>query len=107
MKIILDEGLPQQLKSAISGHEVKTVPELGCAGVRNVDLIQYLSEHGCDVFVTTSRNLAPMMGMSGTKITVVILDVKSNRFSALEPLIPKFREILEKPRPGQSVRITA
>ena len=105
MKIILDEGLPLQLKSAILGHEVKTVPELGCAGVRNVDLIKYLSEHGCDVFVTSSHNQAPMMGMAGTKITVVILQAKSNRFSELEPLIPKFSEMLKQPRPGQSVRI--
>ncbi len=105
MRIILDEGLPQQLKRAISGHEVKTVPELGCAGVRNVDLIQYLSEHDCDVFVTSNRNLAPMMGMAGTKITVVILDAKSNRFSALEPLITKFHEILKNPLPGQAIRI--
>jgi hypothetical protein len=35
VKVVLDECLPRRLKQGLIGHDVKTVPEMGWAGIKN------------------------------------------------------------------------
>ena len=56
MRVLLDECLPQSLKSAIRGHAVQTVPEAGWAGRSNGELLLLASEK-FDVFVTVDLNI--------------------------------------------------
>ncbi len=53
---MLDECLDRRLARNLSGFEVKTVPQMGWAGVKNGDLIA-LAETEFDVFITVDRNL--------------------------------------------------
>jgi predicted nuclease of predicted toxin-antitoxin system len=41
MKIILDECLPRKLVDGLKEHEVKTVPQMGWASLKNGKLVKY------------------------------------------------------------------
>jgi hypothetical protein len=40
MRVLLDECVPRALRNDLPGHEVKTVAELGWAGVKNGELLR-------------------------------------------------------------------
>jgi hypothetical protein len=39
MRILLDESLPEEMSQEISGHEVRTVYEMGWSGLKNGELL--------------------------------------------------------------------
>jgi hypothetical protein len=45
MRVLLDECLPRKLKNDLSGHDVRTVPEMGWAGKKNGELLQLAAQH--------------------------------------------------------------
>jgi hypothetical protein len=57
MRILLDECVPRRLKHELGDHEVRTVTEMGWAGMKNGALLQLAAE-SFDVLLTTDRNLA-------------------------------------------------
>ena len=57
MRVLLDECVDRRLARDIVGHEVRTVPKMGWATIRNSDLLG-LAEGQFDAFVTVDRNLA-------------------------------------------------
>ena len=63
MKILLDECIDRRLAKDIAGHEVKTVPQMGWATIKNGDLLT-LAEKGFEVFVTVDRNLSFQQNLS-------------------------------------------
>ena len=40
MRVLFDECVPRALRNDLPGHEVKTVAELGWAGVKNGELLR-------------------------------------------------------------------
>lgn len=87
MRVLLDECLDQRLASEIAGHEVKTVPEVGWANLKNGELLT-LAQVDYDVFITVDRNLPYQQNLPKYKIAVVVLRAKSNRLTDLKPLLP-------------------
>ena len=57
MRVLLDECVDRRLARDIVGHEVRTVPQMGWATIRNSDLL-VLAEGQFDAFVIVDRNLA-------------------------------------------------
>jgi hypothetical protein len=57
MKVLLDECTPRILKRRLTGFEVSTVQEVGCAGIKNGELLA-LAEDQFDVFITTEQESA-------------------------------------------------
>lgn len=57
MKLLLDECIDRRLAKDLEGHEVKTVPQMGWAGIKNGALLT-LAENEFDVFITVDRNLS-------------------------------------------------
>ncbi|MEG4801658.1 DUF5615 family PIN-like protein [Microcoleus sp. ARI1-B5] len=55
MKLILDECIDRRLAKEFVGYEVKTVPQMGWAGIKNGQLLA-LVEAEFDVFITVDRN---------------------------------------------------
>jgi uncharacterized protein DUF5615 len=51
VKILLDECVDRRLAKDIAGHEVKTVPQMGWAAIKNGELL-CRAEKDFDVFVT-------------------------------------------------------
>lgn len=99
MRILLDECLDWRLSRFIAGHEVKSVGQMGWAGIKNGELLTRVSAH-FDVFVTVDRNLAFQQKVDKIPTRVVVLRAKSNRLAELLPLVPKLLAALASARPG-------
>ena len=104
MRVLLDECMPRKLKSQFTGHDVRTVPELGWASKKNGELLQ-LAAGRFDVLITVDRNFTYQQNLSGLSIAVVSLTARSNRLPELLPLMPEVRRVLLGIRPGEVRRV--
>jgi predicted nuclease of predicted toxin-antitoxin system len=105
VKILLDECLDRRLAKDLTGFEVKTVPQMGWAGVKNGNLMK-LAETEFDVFITVDRNLSFQQNLPKFEIAVLVIRSKSNRLADLLPFVPKIIEILPNIQKGAAVFIS-
>lgn len=103
-KILLDECIDRRLAREISGHQVKTAPEMGWAGIDNGELLAK-AESDFDVFITVDRNLTFQQNIPKFNIAVLVLHARTNRLQDLVPLIPKILDALNNPQRGKAVSI--
>jgi len=106
MKLLLDECIDRRLAREFVGYEVKTVPQMGWAGIKNGQLLA-LAEEEFDVFITVDRNLSFQQNLPQFDIVVIVLQAPSNRLADLKPLIPKVLAILSTAAKGQAMVIGA
>ncbi len=99
MRLLLDECVDRRFAGLILGHDVKTVPEVGWAALKNGELLGRAEGH-FDVFITVDRNLSFQQSLSRFTIAVVVLNARSNRVADLRVLIPQLLEVLPTARPG-------
>jgi predicted nuclease of predicted toxin-antitoxin system len=92
VRILLDECLPKRLARELPGHDARTVPDMGWAGLRNGDLLA-VAQRQFDVFLTVDRNLSFQNDIHRFALAVVVLHAASNKLSDLRPLLP---ELLSK-----------
>ena len=88
MKILLDECVPRRLAAPLGGYDVKTVPQVGWAGIKNGKLLK-LADAGFNVFITVDRNLSFQQDLTELRLAVIVLGAQSNRFEDLLPLVPQ------------------
>ena len=93
MKILLDECIDRKLAREFSGYEVKTLPQMGWAGIKNGKLLA-LAEAEFDVFITVDRNLSFQQNLPQFNIAVIVLQAPSNPLADLKPLAPQVVSIL-------------
>jgi predicted nuclease of predicted toxin-antitoxin system len=106
MKLLLDECIDRRLAREFVGYEVKTVPQMGWAGVKDGQLLA-LAESEFDVFVTVDRNLSFQQNLPEFDVAVIVLQASSNRLTDLKPLVPKVLSILPTVAKGQAITVTA
>ena len=106
MRLLLDECLPKQLKREFVGHEVRTVPEAGLAGVKNGALLRRAAEQ-FEAFVTVDANLRYQQNLKALGLAILVLRAVSNDMSDLRPLVPAAMKALEGLAPGVIVEIGA
>ena len=94
MKILFDECVPKRLKKYFAGHDVKTVPEAGWAGVKNGELLSKAAQ-SFDVILTVDRNLGFQRTLGTLMIPVIIIHSPSNRLKDLEPHMTETLKLLE------------
>lgn len=87
MRLLLDECIDRRLAREFKGHTVKTVPQMGWAGVKNGQLVS-LAEKEFDVFVTVDRNLSSQQKLSKFDIAIIILSVPTHNLATLKLLVP-------------------
>jgi hypothetical protein len=100
VKVLLDECVDRRLARDIVGHEVRTVPEAGWAGLKNGELLKRAQEQ-FDVFVTVDRNLPFQSGLSTFSIAVVILRTPTSRLDDLRALVPKLLAVIPTSKGGE------
>jgi hypothetical protein len=88
VKVLLDECIDRRLARDIAGHDVKTVPQMGWAGIKNGDLLT-LAEEQFEAFVTVDRNLSFQVNLPRYNIAVLVLSCRSNRLQDLRDLVPE------------------
>jgi predicted nuclease of predicted toxin-antitoxin system len=106
MRILLDESLPRQLASELSGHTTQTVQRRGWSGLKNGILLRTASSE-FDVLLTGDKNLEFQQNPASLPIAVIVLLAVNNRIETLRPLIPAVLEALKTIRPGQLVHVSA
>ena len=105
MRVLLDEQLPRRLSRELVGHEVRTVQQVGWAGLRNGELLRRAAEAGFEVFLTADRNLQFQQNISQTRLGVVALVAPSNKLEDLLPLMPRALEAISQTIAGQVLRV--
>lgn len=85
MRVLLDECIDRRLATSILDHDVKTVPEMGWATIKNGELLA-LAQQQFDVFVTVDRNLSFQQNLPQYSVAVIVLRAPSNRLGDLLPL---------------------
>ena len=106
MNVLLDECVDQRLARDLPGYNVRTVPQMGWAGIKNGRLMA-LAEQQFDVFITVDRNLSFQQNLPKFSIAVIVLHAPSNRLIDLKPLAPAILETLPKAQQGQAIIVTA
>ncbi|NES87559.1 MAG: hypothetical protein F6K10_43045 [Moorea sp. SIO2B7] len=94
MKILLDECIDRRLAKQLSGHEVKTVPQMGWAGIKDREILR-LTEGEFDVLITVDRNLPFQQNLAVLDLVVLVLQAPSNRLADLQVLVPKVLAIVD------------
>ncbi len=96
MRILLDECLPRRLRRSLPGHDVRTAPEMGWAGMKNGDLLRKMDSQGFAVLVTADRSLRYQQKLQTSGVAVIVLVASSNRLVDLSPLMSSVQATLKR-----------
>lgn len=105
MRILLDENLDWRLERFLPGHEVKSVPRLGWAGLKNGRLLSRAQDN-FDVLITMDSSMVREQNLARIRIAIVALRAPSNRLADTSPLMPKVLALLPTLKPGKVTRVT-
>ena len=87
MRVLLDECVPRALAREFVSHDVRTVPEMGWAGLKNGPLLARMQSERFEAFVTVDQNLRYQQNLQQAGVTVVVLKAASNAVDDLRPLV--------------------
>jgi len=104
VRILLDECIDRRLAKLLVGHEVRTVPQEGWAGIKNGQLLN-LAEAEYDVFVSVDLGIPFQQNLSGLSLAIVLLAAPSNRLADLQQLVPELLQELSGVRQGTLVTL--
>ena len=107
MRILLDENLNWRLERFLPGHEVRSVPLLGWAGLKNGRLLQQAADEGFEVLLTLDGSLASQQNLATVRLAVIALRAVSNRLEDTSPLMPEVLALLPTLQPGQVIEVGA
>jgi predicted nuclease of predicted toxin-antitoxin system len=107
VRALLDEQLPRQLATELTGHEVSTVQEQGWAGLTNGELLRRAADEGFQVLITADQNLEFQQNLSRARLGVIVLVAASNALEDLLPLVPEILAAIPNSRAGQVARVAA
>jgi len=102
VRILLDECIDRRFSRELPGLDVKTVPQMGWAGIKNGSLMT-LAATGFDVFITVDRNLSYQQNLPRYDIALIVLRSVSNRYQDLAPFGPMVIESLPQVKNGTSL----
>ena len=74
--------------------DVRTVPQMGWAGMKNGDLLAIAATEGFTALITADRGIEYQQNFSSLLVSVVIMRSFRTRLEDLIPLVPQVIEIL-------------
>jgi hypothetical protein len=105
VKILLDENLDWRLQRDLPGHEVKSVPLISWAGLKNGALLSK-AEKQFEVLLTMDSSMVHQQNLANYRIAVIALKAKSNRLADTRPLMAKVMTALSSAKPGVLITIS-
>jgi hypothetical protein len=106
MRILLDECVNPRVREAFSGHEVRTVVQMGWGGITNGKLLA-LAQEEFDVFVTLDQNIEHQINMRRARLGLLVVKVPDNKIKFYEPIFSQMLEAAENLSAGQILRVTS
>jgi predicted nuclease of predicted toxin-antitoxin system len=98
LRILVDECLPEDLVEWLKHWEVKTVQQVGWAGVKNGELLRR-AEGEFDLFLTADKNLRYQQNLKGRRLAILVLP--SNRLKVLGKIITDIEAAIAWVNPGE------
>jgi hypothetical protein len=98
--------MPTGLVAELTGHEVRTVGQLGWKGLENGQLLGRAAGQ-FDVLISMDKNLPIEQDITQYRVGLVLLRAFSNRIESLRPLVPAIQRALAAVRPGEIQRVGA
>jgi hypothetical protein len=102
-RILLDESTPAGLARLLGGFDVKTVPEMGWAGISNGQLLNEAEQAGFDVLLTADQNLRWQQRLANRKIGVVVLS--TNRWNVIRANAAHVAEACQSVHEGRHIEL--
>jgi hypothetical protein len=99
LRVLLDECVPRRLARALPGHEVRTVPEMGWAGMRNGALLE-AAAGSFEILVTVDQRIRHQQRVYAFDIAVIVLVAPRTKIDHLLPLVPEILRVIARSRPG-------
>jgi hypothetical protein len=103
---LLDENLDWRLERDLQGHEVRSVPLIGWAGIENGALLERAQKQ-FDVLVTMDSKMIRELSIQESVLAVIVLRAPSNRLSDTRPLMAKVLACLSALQSGTVTVISA
>lgn len=95
MKLLPDESIPRRLAEHFpEDMDVRTVPQMGWAGMKNGKLLAIAATEGFTALITADRGIEYQQNSSSLPLSVIILRSYRTRLEDLIPLVPQAIEIL-------------
>lgn len=92
MKIIIDECVPSIVKRGLPHRGIKTVQDMGWAGIKNGELLKLVVAE-FDVFITSDKNLRHQQNLKAIDLAIVLLP--SNQVPVVKALLPQIDQSLD------------
>ena len=106
MRLLLDESLPRPLADLLTGHDARTVTQMGWTSLSNGALLRQAAAT-FDALLTADQNIEFQQNLKTLPVAVVVLVADSNRLESLEPLVPKILQALTTLQPKVLIRVGA
>jgi hypothetical protein len=97
-KVVLDEGVPEPLAHYLSGHEVRSVRELGFKGLKNGKLLDAIEAAVFDAFITNDKRMDAEQQLWRRPFGILILS--TNSWPVLRRHTEKIAAALASAAPG-------
>ncbi len=104
MRLLLDECVPRRLKRELVDHEIRTVQDMGWAGIKNGALLK-LADGQFDALLTVDQGIEYQQNLAGLQISVIVMLAASNDVDDLRPLLPAVERALASLRTGAMTRV--
>jgi predicted nuclease of predicted toxin-antitoxin system len=105
MRVLLDENLPRRLARELTGHDARTVPQMGWASLKNGALLTAAGEAAFQVLLTMDQNMPAQQTIERRPFGVVIVRARDNQLATLLPFVPDILQAISVVAPGQVVRV--
>ena len=106
MRVLIDECVPRGVRRHLTGHDVRTVHEMGWSGKKDAVLLALMAAQGFEVIVTVDRGLPHQHHWPAANLAAIVLVAAGNRMADLLPLMPSALAALASIRPGDAVEVT-
>src|ERR1700730_8795319 len=77
MRILLDENAPSGLRRILTGHDVRTAPEMRWASYSNGQLLDEAEKAGFEALITGDQSVAFQQNLAGRNIAVIIFSTNA------------------------------
>lgn len=101
MKLLLDENLPTRLKFRFSSQFlVSTVSERKWNANKDQEILGLCESNKIDVFITADKNLIYQQNLKDTKLLIIVLNAKDNRYATLKESISSIENAIIQNKSG-------
>jgi len=71
--IVFDQGTPAPLRQVLAEHQIHTAYERGWSTLKNGEFLAAAEGAGCQVLVSTDRNLKSQQNLAARSLGIVVL----------------------------------